>query len=135
MKKQSGFRKLAAPLILITIFLLIMKYQDTSAFQNAMKFLFNPDKDMALPDFWQSNRLSFLATATLVLLFYYKPVWLTYRDLTRIYRSAPGEQNKPDLPVLQAGYFYHQDQTTSMVVFLIDLCRRESKLRAVAGLR
>ncbi len=124
MKKQNRFRNSLTPALMVVVFFLIMKYQDTEPFQNVMRFFFNPDASLALPQFWQNYRTIFFGAAALILIIYYKPVWLTYRNLVQIYRSSPGEQNLPEMPVLQAGYLYQQNQTATLVTFLVDLCRR-----------
>ncbi len=124
MKKQNRFRNALTPILMAAVFFLIMKYQDTEPFQNVMRFFFNPDASLALPQFWQNYRTIFFGAAALILILYYKPVWLTYRNLVRIYRSSPGEQILPEMPVLQAGYIYQQNQTATLVTFLVDLCRR-----------
>ncbi len=66
----------------------------------------------------------FLGAAAGLVMLYYKPVWLAYRNLSRVYKKGTQRQDKPDLPVLQASYLYRQDQTMGLVTLLIDLCRR-----------
>ena len=124
MKKQTGFKKLFPVSVMALVFYLIMKYQDTEVFQNTMRFLFNPDASLALPAFWQDYRMLFLGAAAGLVMLYYKPVWLAYRNLSRVYKKGTQRQDKPDLPVLQASYLYRQDQTMGLVTLLIDLCRR-----------
>jgi len=54
MKKQNRFRNSLTPALMVVVFFLIMKYQDTEPFQNVMRFFFNPDASLALPQFWQN---------------------------------------------------------------------------------
>ena len=57
MKKNAFLKNILITAAMVSIYYLIMKYHDTEAFQTAMKCLFNPDADMALPSLWQDNRM------------------------------------------------------------------------------
>jgi len=133
MKNEHPFKKILTLAIMLSAFYFVMKYQDTDSFQNAMKFLIDPDADMALPLFWQNNRMLFFGIAILIVLYYYKPVWLTYRSLIGVYRKGSEQQKEPDVSVLQGSYFYQQDKTVSLMTFLIDLCRRGVLILSYAG--
>jgi len=95
-----------------------------------MKFLFNPDEDLALPLFWQENRMVLLGGLVIALLAYCKPTWNSYKNLIQIYRESGVNSRKPAISPLVASYIYNQGKVTCMTAWLVDLCcRRALSLR------
>jgi hypothetical protein len=128
---MMGFRpsgknrsKFLFPAILGLFFFAVMKYQDTAIFQSIMDFLFNPDAGLALPPIWQENRMLFMGGALLFLVMYYRPIWLSYKQLIRIYRESPETDEKPSQPILQSSYLYRQDKVLCLAAWVMDLCTR-----------
>ncbi len=115
--------KLIIGLIALALYL-VLKYHDTSGFQSAMKFLFNPDSRLALPQYWQDKRMMMIAGLLLLLLLYYKRTWCNYFKLSQIYRGSEPKVEKPPLSALQASYFFHQDKVRYLLTWLIDSCKR-----------
>jgi len=124
MKKKVTFLNLLITAAMVSISYLIMKYHDTMGFQAAMKFLFNPDTDMALPSFWQDNRMMIIGCLMVALFLYYSSIWISYKNFIQIQRDSHEQSGKPSLSALQASYHYQQDQTRCVVTWLIDLCSR-----------
>ncbi len=124
MEKKAKYRnKLIVAAIIFGLYL-INKYQHTEAFQSTMNSLFNLDVGVAVPPFWQNNRMLSLGVLIVALSFYYKPIWYAYKHLIQTYRNSLESSHKPPLSPLQACYFYQQDQIRCVVTWLIDLCRQ-----------
>ena len=123
MQKKTGYNILITAVFGLFLYL-VYTYQDTDAFQSAMKFLFNPDNSIALPSIWQKNRMFVWGCLVAVLFIYYTPTWQVYRSLIRTYRASHVIAKKPPLNLLQASYMYRQDKALTMVTWLIDLCSR-----------
>ncbi len=124
MKKGGGRSNFLFPAILGLSFFAVLKYQDTAFFQAVMDFLFNPNAELALPPFWQENRVLLMGALLLFLAVYYRPVWLSYKNLIWIYRESPETDEKPSQPVLQSSYLYRQDQVLCLAAWIMDLCVR-----------
>ncbi len=124
MKRGGGRSNFLFPAIIGLFFFAVLKYQDTAFFQSMMDFLFNPNADLALPPFWQENRVLFMGGALLFLVMYYRPIWLSYKQLIRIYRESPETDEKPSEPILQSSYLYRQDKVLCLAAWVMDLCTR-----------
>jgi hypothetical protein len=122
MKNKLKPSRFFIPLLFALFFYLITVYQDTAGFQATMGFLFNPEKDIALPLFWQKNRMWLLGAVLLLLAVSYLPTWNSYKDLIQIYRNSPEKKSKPSISPLQASYLYQQDKVTAMTSWLIGQC-------------
>ena len=122
--KCRNIQSMLITAVMVCVSYVVLKYNDTEAFQAAMKFLFNPDAGMALPIFWQDNRMVIIGCIVGVLFFYYNPILFTYKKFIQIHRDSPERSDKPSIPALQASYHYQQDQTRCAVTWLIDLCCR-----------
>lgn len=106
------------------IFYLILIYHDTALFQSTLKFLFNPDKNIALPEFFQDYRMIIIGTLFLVLVFFYKSIWISYKLLIKTYRESPENPRKPALSIHQLTYLYSPDKGRSFLVWIIELCQQ-----------
>ncbi len=123
-RKKGSFASFLIPALMGLFLFVVLKYQDTKFFQSAMDFLFNPDAALALPPFWQKNRMGLTGCLILILVVYYRPTWQRYRKLIGLYRNNSKRKKKPDLPVVQASYLYRQDKALCLVTWLMDLCTR-----------
>ncbi len=106
------------------IFYLILIYHDTELFQNALKFLFNPDKSVALPEFIQDYRMIIIGTLFLILVFSYKSIWISCKLLIKTYKECPENPRKPALSVHHLTYLYSPDKGRSFLVWIIELCQQ-----------
>jgi len=122
MKKGGNLSNFLFPVMIGLFFFAVLKYQDTAIFQSMMNFLFNPDAGLALPPFWQENRVLLMGGLLLFLVVLYRPVWLSYGRLVQIYRESPETNEKPPQPVTQASYLYRQDQVLCLAAWIMDLC-------------
>jgi hypothetical protein len=122
MKNKLRPSRLLIPLAFALFFYLINRYQDTVAFQSVMAFLFNPEKGLALPLFWQNNRMIFLGGMAALAAASYQPTWKLYINLIDIYRKSPEKNSKPRIVPLQAAYLYQQNKVASMTAWLIGQC-------------
>ncbi len=124
-KIKGRFTNILIPVLMGLFFYAVLKYQDTIFFQSVMAFLFTPDADLALPPFWQENRMVILGGLVSLVFILYRKTWLTYRQLTQLYSTSPAWGKRPSvLSALQASYLYRQDQTLCLVTWFVDLCRR-----------
>jgi hypothetical protein len=126
MIKKRNYQGKLIVVVMVLVHFLTLKYHNTDAFQASMKFLFNPDASLALPIYWQENRMLFLGALVVALFLCYLPVWSSYKNLIQIYRHSPEKKSKPSLSALQGSYFYRQNKTMCLLTWLIDLCRRNA---------
>ena len=121
--KKINFEKIGLVSLLIAFFYLINKYQDTAAFQGAMRLVFNPGGILAPPAFWLENRSVILGGLTGALILYYLPVWRSLGEVIRIYRDSPARAEKPTASALEADYLYQRNRARSLAIWLLEMGR------------
>ena len=123
---KTSFQTIITTTALGLFFYLVMKYQDTDAFQAAMNFLFNPDNSLTPPLFWKNYRMLLSGSAVALAFFFYIPVWASYRDVTRLYRNSTIKPERPSLSSVKASYIHRQDRTRCVVAWLAQHCSEGS---------
>lgn len=123
MKKKINFQKIGVVSLFIAFIYLIHKYQDTAAFQGAMRLIFNPGESLAPPAFWLEYRSVILAGLTIALVLYYLPVWRGFRETVRIYRDSMTTAEKPTASALEAGFLYQRNWAGCLAIWLLEMCR------------
>ena len=124
MKKGGNRSNFLFPVMIGLFFFAVLRYQDTAFFQSMMDFLFNPDAGLALPPIWQDNRVLVMGGILIFLVVLYRPVWLSYKHLIRIYSESPETSEKPPQSAIQASYLYRQDKVLCLAAWIMDLCMK-----------
>jgi len=121
--KSSLGSKLGTASIVLGIYL-VHKYQDTPGMKRAMKFLFNPGPEHALPQPWQDARVWVLVGVLLLLVFVYRRTLRMYREAAHTFGESEEVQSKPPLSVVHAGYYFQQESSRCLLAWIIDMCDR-----------
>ncbi len=101
---------------------LILKYQDTTEFKDVMRFLLSPKSEQALPQIWQDYRILVIVGVFLLVLFYYKSVFLGYLRFSKILQGSVVLDVRPKIPLMQAAYYFQQDKTRCLLAWIMELC-------------
>jgi len=64
-----------------------------------------------------------LCALIILLILFYKPVWISYGKILKLYRGRYFPETKPPLTAPQASYIYSQDGASSFLAWLIQACQ------------
>lgn len=101
---------------------ILLKYQNTVEFKNAMRFLLSPKSDQALPQIWQDYRMLVIFAVFLLLMFYYRSVYFGYRRFSQILRGSVVLDVRPQIPLIQSAYYFQQDKVRCLLAWVMQLC-------------
>ncbi len=73
--------------------------------------------------FWYENRMAILCALIILLILFYKSVWVSYGKILTLYRGTYFSETKPPLTAPQASYIYSQHGTSSFLACLIQACQ------------
>jgi len=107
----------------ILLIQLMLVFQDTPEFQQAMKFLVSGDPSFTLPAIWMDNRAYAISGIILFLLFHYRSSLHRYKTAVQTYDIKHLQPIKPALSPQLASYIFLQDRSLIMVIWLIKWCQ------------
>ena len=73
--------------------------------------------------FWHENRMLILGALIILLILFYKSVWISYGKILKLYRGRYFPETKPPLTAPQAGYISSPHGISSFMAWLIQACQ------------
>jgi hypothetical protein len=89
-----------------------------------MRFLFSPKSEHALPQIWQDYRILVIVGVFVLLLLFYKKVFLNYLRFSNILQGCEVLDVRPQTPLIQAAYYFQQDKVRCLLAWIMELCEQ-----------